>query len=269
MNIKCALCQLKISGTKDENLKKASIMIKNAAANNADIAILPEIFNSPYDIHLFTRYAEEYPGPTSDLLSSLSEKLGIYIIGGSICEKENNSYYNTSYSFDKNGSLIGKHRKLHMFDVDIKNKIRFKESDVISCGNKTTVFDTEFCRIGVLICYDMRFPELIRKMASDGAKIVIAPASFNMVTGPAHWEVMARARAIDNQIYFIAASPARNISASYVSYGHSLIVNPWGEIVAEADENECILYGNINLDLIDKIREELPLLKHLKPDLYQ
>lgn len=263
MNVKCAVLQLKVSDIKDENLKKADEMIRNAAANGADIIILPEIFNCPYDINLFKNYSEVYPGPTTKLLSSLSKELGIYLIGGSICESENNLYYNTSYSFDKKGNLIGKHRKIHLFDIDIKNKIEFKESDVLSCGNKITVFDTEFCKIGVLICFDMRFPELIREMTLAGAKIIVSPASFNIVTGPAHWEVIARTRAIDNQIFFIAASPARDNNSSYVSYGHSLIINPWGEIIAEADENECILYGDIDLDLIEKIRKELPLVNNL------
>ena len=268
MAIKCAICQLMISDNKEENLVKAEKMIRNASKSNIDIAILPEIFNSPYGTKFFKQYSETYPSTTTDMLSSLSNELGIYIIGGSICEKEGDYYYNTSYSFDRSGNLIGKHRKIHLFDINIKDKISFKESDVLSCGCKTTVFDTEFCKIGVLICYDMRFPELIKKMVKEGAKIIVSPASFNMTTGPAHWELLARTRAIDNQVYFLAASPARDVKSGYVSFGHSIIVNPWGEIIAEADEKECILYGNLELDFIEKIREELPLLKHARYDLY-
>ncbi|MHB1252821.1 MAG: carbon-nitrogen hydrolase family protein [Candidatus Humimicrobiaceae bacterium] len=268
MNIKCAICQLKISDKKEENLAKAEKMIRKAAKKNIDIAILPEIFNSPYNTNFFKQYSETYPAITTDMLSSVSKELGIYIIGGSICEKEDDSYYNTSYSFDRCGKLIGKHRKIHLFDIDIKGKINFKESDILSCGNKSTVFNTEFCKIGVLICYDMRFPELAKKMVKEGAKIIISPASFNMTTGPAHWEILIRTRAIDNQVYFLAASPARDIKSNYVSFGHSIMVNPWGEIIAEAGEKECILYGNLELGLIEKIREELPLLKHARYDLY-
>ena len=268
MTIKCAICQLMISDNKEKNLAKAEKMIRNASENNIDIAILPEIFNSPYDTKFFKQYSETYPSATTDMLSSLSGELGIYIIGGSICEKEGDYYYNTSYSFDRSGNLIGKHRKIHLFDINIKDKISFKESDVLACGCKTTVFDTEFCKIGVLICYDMRFPELIKKMVKEGAKIIVSPASFNMTTGPAHWELLARTRAVDNQVYFLAASPARDIKSGYVSFGHSIIVNPWGEIIAEADEKECILYGDLELDFLEKIREELPLLKHARYDLY-
>jgi omega-amidase len=268
MNIQCAICQLKITDSKEINLEKAENMLRTAAKNNIDIAILPEIFNSPYDTSLFKQYSETYPGETTDMLSAVSKELGIYIIGGSICEKDGDFYYNTSYSFDRCGNLIGKHRKIHLFDIDIKEKIKFKESDVLSCGNKSTVFNTEFCKIGVLICYDMRFPELTKKMVNEGAKIIVSPASFNMTTGPAHWHAIIRARAIDNQVYFLAASPARDELSGYVSFGHSIIVDPWGEIIAEADEKECILYGNLELDFIEKIREELPILKHARNDLY-
>src|SRR5665811_456755 len=190
MNIKCAICQLNITCSKEENLAKAEKMLRTAAKNNIDIAILPEIFNGPYNTNLFKQYSEAYPGVSTDMLSSVSKELGIYIIGGSICEKDGDFYYNTSYSFDRLGKLIGKHRKIHLFDIEIKDKIRFKESDIISCGNKSTVFNTEFGKIGVLICYDMRFPELSGKMAAEGAKIIISPASFNMVTGPAHWHII-------------------------------------------------------------------------------
>ncbi len=269
MNIKCAICQLKISSNKDINLVNAGKMIREAAANKADIVILPEIFNIPYDINLFTSVAEEYSGQSTEMLSSLSKELEIYIIGGSICEEDNGTFFNTSYSFNKNGKLIGKHRKLHLFDVDIKNKIRFKESDIISCGSSITILDTEFCKIGILICHDIRFPEIFTKMVLDGAKIIVAPSALSMVTGPYHCEVTARARAVDNQIYFIVASPARDINASFVAYGHSFIVNPWGDKIVEADENECIVYGNIDLDFVEKIREELPLLKQRRPELYK
>jgi omega-amidase len=262
MNIKCAICQLKVSDKKEENLAKAEKMIREAAKNNIDIAILPEIFNSPYNTNLFKQYSETYPSMTTNMLSSISKELGIYIVGGSICEKDCDFYFNTSYTFDRRGSIIGKHRKIHLFDIDIKDKIKFKESDVLSCGTNSTVFDTEFCKIGVLICYDMRFPELSRKMVDKGAKIIITPASFNMITGPAHWHIITRARAIDNQVFFLAASPARDELSGYISFGHSLMINPWGEIIAEADGQECILYGNLELDLVEKIRKELPILKN-------
>ena len=144
----------------------------------------------------------------------------------------------------------------------------FQESKHISPGKDITVFDTELCRIGVAICYDMRFPELIRKMALDGAQLIIIPAAFNMTTGPAHWHITARTRALDNQVFFACASPARDNDSGYMVYGHSLISDPWGNIITEASQSEEIICGEIDLEELSRIRRELPLLKHRKPELY-
>jgi predicted amidohydrolase len=268
LKIKVSICQIKVTYNKEQNLIKTAKMVKKAAAKS-DIVILPEMFNCPYSNHYFPKFAEPYPGKTTKLLANLAKELNIYIVGGSIPEKEGKKIYNTSYSFNRDGDLIGKHRKIHLFDVNIKDGINFKESDMLSCGNKITTFKTEFCKIGVAICYDMRFPELIRKMTMEGSKIIIIPAAFNMTTGPAHWHPIIRARAIDNQIYLIASSPARNTKNEYIAYGHSLIVDPWGKIIVEADEKENIISGIIDLERLYKIRKELPLLKHLRLEIYK
>lgn len=267
-NVKVAICQMKVVNDKEANLKKAEGMLKNASEKGVDIAVLPEMFNCPYNNKYFPEYAEEYTGKTTDFLSNLAKELNIYIVGGSIPEKEGDKIYNTSYIFDKDGKLIGRHRKMHLFDIDVKDGITFRESDTLSPGNDITVFETEYCKIGVAICYDMRFPELMRLMVLKGAKIIIVPAAFNMTTGPAHWHIIAKSRALDNQVYFIAASPSRNLDSPYIAYGHSLIVDPWGNVVAEADENESVIIKELNLMKVKKIREELPLLKHRRVDLY-
>jgi len=265
---KVAVCQMDILENKEKNLQNAEKMILEASSNGADLVVLPEMFNCPYNNSFFPKYAEEFPGVTTKLLSKLSESQRIYIVGGSIPEKEGEEIFNTSYIFDRNGKLIAKHRKMHLFDIDVEGGVRFKESDTLGPGNKVTVFETEFCKIGVAICYDMRFPELMRLMALKGAEIIIVPAAFNMTTGPAHWHLLARIRALDNQAYFVAASPSRNFDSSYVAYGHSLIIDPWGDIVTEADVMEEIIYGNIDLEKVKKVRDELPLLKHRRIDLY-
>ena len=244
-------------------------MIIRAASGNPEIIVLPEMFNSPYQPKYFKNFSEVYPGQTTDMLSGLAKKLNVCIIGGSITEKEGNKIFNTSFSFDKKGKLIGKHRKIHLFDIDIKGKLSVKESDYISPGDKVTILDTEYCKIGIATCYDMRFPELIRKMVLEGAQIIIVPAAFNMVTGPAHWHILTRTRAVDNQVFFITASPARDICQDYIAYGHSLICNPWGEIIAELYEKENILYGVLDLDLIPQIRKQLPLLLHRREEIYR
>jgi omega-amidase len=268
LKLAVAVCQIKVTDNKIHNLNIAQKMIEDTALNGAGIIILPEMFNCPYDSSYFSRFSEVYPGETTSLLSALAALHSVYIIGGSIPEREKNRIYNTSYSFDRKGALIGKHRKIHLFDIDVEGGIRFKESETITAGNDITVIETEFCKIGIAICYDMRFPELIRKMVLGGAKIIVIPAAFNMTTGPAHWHLLARTRALDNQVYFIAASPARNKEASYTAYGHSIVADPWGNIVAEASENEEIIFSEIDLGFIDKIREELPLLKHRREETY-
>jgi len=269
MKFKIGICQLSVMEDKQDNIRKAEQMIREAANNGSQLVVLPEMFNCPYENKYFPLYAEEYPGETTDMLANVAMELGIYIVGGSIPEKDGDIIYNTSYIYNKNGRLIGKHRKMHLFDIDVQGGIRFKESDSLGYGRDVTVVDTEFCRIGVAICYDMRFPELMRLMALEGAEVIIVPAAFNMTTGPAHWDLLARMRALDNQVYFAAASPARNLEASYHAYGHSCIVNPWGTFVNESDEKEGILYGDVDLEMVQKVRRELPLLQHRRTDLYE
>ncbi|XUW94348.1 carbon-nitrogen hydrolase family protein [Wukongibacter sp. M2B1] len=268
-SFKIAVCQMKILEHKEENLSKAEKMIKEASSKGCDLVVLPEMFNCPYNNAFFPKYAEEFPGKTSSLLSKLAKSQGIYIVGGSIPEKDEEKIYNTSYIFDKSGKIVGKHRKMHLFDIDVEDGISFKESDTLGPGNYVTVFDTEFCKVGIAICYDMRFPELMRLMTLRGAEIIVVPAAFNMTTGPAHWHPLTKIRALDNQVYFVAASPARDLDSSYIAYGHSLILDPWGDIVSEAGIKEEIIYGTIDLNKVKEIREQLPLLKHRRDDIYK
>ncbi len=268
--IRLALCQMDVIDNKEKNLENASLMINESISRNADFIILPEMFNCPYSNDKFIEYAEEEnDSPTLDKISSLAEKNNIYILAGSIPEKKGDKLYNTSYLFDKHGDIIAKHRKMHLFDIDVKGKITFKESDVLTAGDDFTIADTEFGKIGIGICYDVRFPELARIMVESGALILIYPGAFNMTTGPAHWELLFRSRALDNQVYCVGVAPALNKDASYHSFGHSIITNPWGEIIAEADEKKNLIISEIDLDEIKRIREELPLLKNKREDLYE
>ncbi len=267
--IKLALCQMNVIDNKEENLRKASSMI-TSASKKADFIVLPEMFNCPYSNDKFIEYGEiENDSYTLNRISKLAKDNEIYILAGSIPEKENDKLYNTSYLFNKKGNKIAKHRKIHLFDIDVKDKITFKESDVLTAGNDFTVVKTDFGKIGIGICYDVRFPELARIMVENGALILFYPGAFNMTTGPAHWELLFRARALDNQTYCIGVAPALNENASYHSFGHSIVANPWGEIIAEAGQKEEIIYCEIDLDAIKKVREELPLLKNKREDLYK
>ena len=265
---KLALCQIKGSFDKKESMATVTRCVETAAENGAQVISLPEMWNCPYSNDYFREYAEAEDGPTVKFLSDLAAKHDIYLIGGSIPELDGDKVYNTSFSFDRSGQIIGKHRKVHLFDIDVKGGIRFMESDTLTAGKDMTILDTEFGKIGVAICYDVRFPEWFRKMALAGAKLIVLPAAFNMTTGPAHWDITMRARALDNQVYFAANSPARDENGPYVAYGNSCIASPWGDFIAHADEKESILYGDIDLDYEDSVREQLPLLKHRRPELY-
>lgn len=268
--IRLALCQMNVIDNKEANIKNARMMITESISENADFIVLPEMFNCPYSNDKFIEYAEEENNSfTLNEISSLAQDNQVYILAGSIPEKENGKLYNTSYLFDKSGDIIAKHRKMHLFDIDVKGKITFKESDVLTAGDDFTIADTEFGKIGIGICYDVRFPELARIMVENGALILFYPGAFNLTTGPAHWELLFRSRALDNQVYCVGVAPALNKDASYHSFGHSIIANPWGEILAEADEKENLIICEIDLDEIKKVREELPLLKNKREDLYE
>lgn len=269
-SIKLALCQMNVIDDKDENLKTASSMIARSVDENADFIVLPEMFNCPYSNDKFIEYQEaENDSQTLDLISELARKNHVYILAGSIPEKEDEKLFNTSYLFNREGKIIAKHRKMHLFDIDVKDKITFKESNVLTPGDDFTIADMEFGKIGIGICYDVRFPELARVMVENGALALFYPGAFNMTTGPAHWELLFRSRALDNQVFCIGVAPALNKNANYHSYGHSIIANPWGEVIAQAGQKEELIISEINLDEIKKIREELPLLKNKREDLYE
>lgn len=267
MKYQVAIIQIDVTRDKAENLIHANKLIRSAA-KQADIIVLPEMFNCPYNANTFSKYAEQYPGETTQMMSDLAKELEILLIAGSIPELEDDIMYNTSYVFDHQGTMIARHRKAHLFDVAIEGGITFKESDVLGAGHQATVFEWKGLKAGLCICYDMRFPELARTMVNQGAEAIFIPAAFNTTTGPAHWHITARARAVDNQVYTVLASPARSSELSYKAYGHSMIVDPWGRIVDEANTAEEIVAGEIDQDYIKKIRSELPLLKHRKHAIY-
>lgn len=268
--IRLALCQMNVVDDKEANLKKASSMITDSVANDADFIVLPEMFNCPYSNDKFIEYSEEEADSlTLNVISELAKENDVYILAGSIPEREGDKLYNTSYLFDESGSAIAKHRKMHLFDIDVKDKITFKESDVLTAGDEFTIVETDFGKIGIGICYDVRFVELARIMVENGAEILFYPGAFNQTTGPAHWELLFRSRALDNQVFCVGVAPALNMDASYHSYGHSIVTNPWGEVLAQASEKEELIFCEIDLSEIKKVREEIPVLKNKRKDLYE
>ncbi|MDL2246418.1 carbon-nitrogen hydrolase family protein [Methanobrevibacter sp. OttesenSCG-928-K11] len=274
--LKLALCQIKVADNKEQNVEKAVEMISTSADKNADIAVLPEMFNCPFQNDKFIEYSEEEENsPTLEAISKIANEKNIYVLAGSIPEKvigedSKEKIYNTSFFFDDNGKIIAKHRKMHLFDIDIPEKgVHSKESEVITPGDKFSVIDTKFGKIGMALCYDVRFPELAMLMALNGAKILFYPGAFTLVTGAAHWELLFKSRAVDNQVFCVGVSPATNEDLKYHAYGHSIVVNPWGDILIEAGSDENLLFQEIDLEEVDKIREELPTLKNRRSDLYK
>ena len=278
--LKLALCQIAVSDDKQQNIATATAAVTEAAKHAAQVVSLPECWNSPYATTSFPQYAEEIPEktvllsekdhPSTFALAQLAAKLQIYLVGGSIPEKDAaGKVYNTSVIFSPEGEIVGKHRKVHLFDIDVPGKITFKESDTLSPGNSVTVFDTPYGKIGVGICYDIRFPELSMLMKKQGAKILLFPGAFNLTTGPAHWELLQRARAVDNQLYVAAASPARGPEGGYQAWGHSTVVSPWGEVVATCDHDEAIVYADVDLENVEEMRRNIPTTHQSRSDMYE
>jgi omega-amidase len=266
--ITIGLCQLKVYHDKKRGLANAAAKIIEARKKGAQMIVLPEMWNCPYSTKYFRAYAESIPGGEScAMLSGLARKLKVFIVGGSIPELRAGKVYNSAPVFDPKGKLVAVHRKLHLFDVRLKG-VNMRESDVLSAGEKPTVFRTPFGNMGLLICYDARFPELFRLMEKDDVRAVVMPGAFSKVTGSAHWHALIKIRAVDNQIYMIAVSPARDNRADYRAFGHSMIVDPWGTEVVSAGTKETVIAGTLLRSRLNEVRQSLPLLNHRREDLY-
>lgn len=263
--------QMKVTDDKDANLKKAESLISAAVSAGANVIALPECFQSPYSNAAFPAYAEEIPsGPTTQFLSRNARDRAVYIIGGSFPERDNGRLYNTSVAFDPSGKLVAKHRKLHLFDINIPGKMTFKESDTLSPGKSFTTFDTEFGKFGLAICYDLRFPQLALVYGAADVDFLVYPGAFNTTTGPAHWELLLRGRAVDNQMFIAGISPARNPTKEYPypAWGHSTVIDPWGNVVATTEEDEDVIYADIDLKLVDTVRQQIPVRIQQRSDMY-
>ncbi|KAF8327054.1 carbon-nitrogen hydrolase [Amanita rubescens] len=282
-----ALIQLgSITANKRDNLQHARDMIIRAANNEKkpDLIVLPECFNSPYGHIHFPIYAENInfkPGETYDpansesesvkMLSAIARETKTWLIGGSIpeCDAETDAVYNTCTVYNPEGQLVSLYRKIHLFDIDIPGQIKFKESETLTGGKELAIFDTEFGRIGLGICYDIRFPELAMIMARKGCHALVYPGAFNCTTGPLHWELLQRSRAVDNQVFISMCSPARDLSAGYHAYGHSMVVDPMGNIQSEAGESEEITYTVIDPQVMSQARAGIPVTVQRRFDVYK
>ncbi|PVF99131.1 putative nitrilase [Serendipita vermifera] len=275
-----------VTSNKEQNLAHARQLILQAAkpqnGEKPGVITLPECFNSPYGHVHFPNYAEsikfvpgqDYQVENSEsesvkMLSSAAKEAGVWLIGGSIPERaEDGKLYNTSTIYSPDGKLVAIHRKVHLFDIDIPGKITFKESTTLTGGSSLTHVDTDYGRIGIGICYDVRFPEMAMIAARKGCMAMIYPGAFNLTTGPLHWELLQRARAVDNQIYVAMCSPARDMSAGYHAWGHSTVVDPMGAVIATTEHDEAIVYANIDPQKTEETRAGIPVTTQRRFDVY-
>ena len=268
-----SLIQMHVTADKAANLRAAAGWIAQAADAGAKLVMLPEMFCCPYDSKAFPAYCEPAGGAVWHALAESARKNAVTLVGGSMPEEENGKIYNTCFIFGPNGEQIGRHRKMHLFDIDVTASAgtaaqRFKESDTLSPGDAITVVETAFGKLGVAICYDIRFPELARLMALQGARVLAYPGAFNMTTGPAHWEMLFRTRALDNQVFTLGCAPARDVNGGYVSYANSIVVSPWGKVLGRLEDAEGCLMVELDFDEQERVRSELPVLQHRRTDVY-
>ncbi len=264
--MKLALCQLRVTENKADNLRRCRKMLYTAADKGAEMALLPEMFTIAYVTALFSSAAEACPeGETGTMLQEIAKETGMFIIGGSIPEVENGAIFNTSMSFSSDGAFAGKYRKAHLFDIDVPGTFRFMESEVISRGdNFPLVLHNAPLKTGVMICFDIRFPEWSRLLMEQSVDLIALPAAFARTTGPRHWELLMRARALDNQVFVAAVSPAQSPNA----YGHSLVATPDGTVLHDCMEDEGCAIVELEYALLEQMRNSIPVRANRRKDLY-
>lgn len=263
---KAAVIQMNTGSDIEKNQKYISEAVAEAKSMGASIAAFPELMN--YIGPNYAEHAETIPGPTSDMLCSLAREHGIWIQTGSITEQSESSCpLNTTMLVDPQGKIVCKYSKLHMFDIGIKNGLGFRESATTSAGNDIVLAETELGTIGLAICYDVRFPELFRLLALSGAEVIFVPSCFSLPTGKDHWEPLLRARAIENGCYIVASDQIGR-KPKMDSYGKSMVIDPWGEVIARANDRPCCFTAEIDLDYVKSVRSQIPSLENRRGDIY-
>ncbi len=259
-----AAVQFNAGPDKEANFAAVLRLACAAAARGAQLVVLPEVFFWRGERSEEARAAEPIPGPTTERLAAMARELGLYLVGGSILERVTGEpkVFNTCAVFTPAGELIARYRKAHLFDVDIAGQVSIRESDTRRRGTEAVVVRTELATLGLSICYDLRFPELYRRLTDAGAEIVCVPSAFTFATGAAHWEILLRARAIENQVYVVAPNQIGPSPAGIHDFGHSLIVDPWGTPTARAANTDTVIVAEIDLDYLARVRREVPCLAH-------
>jgi predicted amidohydrolase len=259
--VRVAVCQLNARDDRAANLKVARELLGRAASLGADVAVLPEYVD-------YLGPARSLPPPETpsgefgSLFAACARELGMWVLAGSFHEAgpDPSHTYNTSLLFDRTGAPAATYRKIHLYDVEIPGRVSYAESASVAPGSDVVGVDVEGVRFGLSVCYDLRFPELYRRLAIDGAQVLVVPAAFMAHTGRDHWEVLLRARAIENQCYVVAAGQIGDHEPGRTCYGRSMVVDPWGTVVAQAPDEVTVAVADLDLERLQKIRTELPSL---------
>lgn len=263
--MKVALCQTNCGEDVAANERQVFGLLEEAAAAGADLVALPEVWPCQGSAPQMRAAAEPLDGPRVARLAEVASRHRLWVHGGSVLELDGERVFNTSVLFDRDGELVATYRKIHLFDADPPGAVPSRESHLFSAGDQVVSAETEFGRVGLSICYDLRFPELYRELAVLGATILFVPAAFRHETGVDHWDVLLRARAIEDQAFVVAAAqwgiwgpPGRERR----NFGNSLVADPWGRVLARAPEGVGVTLAELDLAEVGRVREALPALRH-------
>jgi deaminated glutathione amidase len=268
--MRAAAVQLNSTDEVDRNLEVAERLVREAAADGCGLVCLPERWNLIGDSAALREGAEALDGPTLSAARSWARGLGIHLLAGSIAERVegHERLFNTSVLLGPDGEDVAVYRKIHMFDVEVEG-VTFRESGHDEPGEEIVSASAAGIELGMTVCYDLRFPELYRILAVRGANVIAVPSAFTAPTGRAHWEVLVRARAIENQVFVIAPDQVGKAPPHFESFGHSAIVDPWGEVLAMAPAGECFVAADLDLEAQARVREKLPALANRRPAAYR
>jgi predicted amidohydrolase len=246
------------------NVARATALVREAARRGARLIVLPEVFAWRGTVPDDPTATEAIPGPTTAAMTALARELGVILCMGSIVESvpREERRYNTSCLVDSSGTILATYRKIHLFDVALPGRVAVQESATRLAGDATVVARTPLAVVGMSICYDLRFPELYRRLAADGAEVLVVPSAFTFPTGAAHWEVLCRARAIENQCYLLAANQTGASPHGHRDFGNSMIVDPWGTVLARLGDEEGVAVAELDPAHLARVRAELPALTH-------
>jgi predicted amidohydrolase len=265
--LRVAAVQLNSTGEKHRNLAAAERLVRAAAADGADLVALPEKWNLLAGGEEMAAGAEPLDGPSLGAARSWARELGVHLLAGSICEAGPEKAFNTSVLIGPHGDDLAVYRKIHLFDVEAGG-VTYRESDNEEAGSEIVIAEVGGLGLGLSVCYDLRFPELYRILALRGARLIAVPSAFTQATGRDHWEVLPRARAIENQAFVLAPNQVGDAPPHYRSYGRSMVVDPWGVVLATAPDEECYVTAELDLGAQERIRESLPSLANRRPEAY-